>query len=125
MSMLRPPTTPILMVIVGSLRDGVTQQGTDSERDDCGDEAEERLTRTRPPHVAAGHERDRSTESEEANGAAGHAEHDRRCSRKEHEGKDGDDCTDREEEERCDRGCLLYTSPSPRDGLLSRMPSSA
>ena len=24
----------------------------------------------------------------------------------------------------CDR-CLLYTSPSPRDGLLSRMPSSA
>ena len=26
-------------------------------------------------------------------------------------------------EERCI--CLLYTSPSPRDGLLSRMPSSA
>ena len=25
----------------------------------------------------------------------------------------------------CDKGCLLYTSPSPRDGLLSRMPSSA
>ena len=25
---------------------------------------------------------------------------------------------------RC-RTCLLYTSPSPRDGLLSRMPSSA
>ena len=29
----------------------------------------------------------------------------------------------------CDEGlltvCLLYTSPSPRDGLLSRMPSSA
>ena len=24
-----------------------------------------------------------------------------------------------------DPGCLLYTSPSPRDGLLSRMPSSA
>ena len=23
------------------------------------------------------------------------------------------------------RCCLLYTSPSPRDGLLSRMPSSA
>ena len=23
------------------------------------------------------------------------------------------------------RRCLLYTSPSPRDGLLSRMPSSA
>ena len=26
---------------------------------------------------------------------------------------------------RRNRGCLLYTSPSPRDGLLSRMPSSA
>ena len=26
--------------------------------------------------------------------------------------------------EQC-RTCLLYTSPSPRDGLLSRMPSSA
>ena len=25
----------------------------------------------------------------------------------------------------CDNPCLLYTSPSPRDGLLSRMPSSA
>ena len=24
-----------------------------------------------------------------------------------------------------DPACLLYTSPSPRDGLLSRMPSSA
>ena len=24
-----------------------------------------------------------------------------------------------------DMACLLYTSPSPRDGLLSRMPSSA
>ena len=24
-----------------------------------------------------------------------------------------------------DDTCLLYTSPSPRDGLLSRMPSSA
>src|SRR5680860_542545 len=24
-----------------------------------------------------------------------------------------------------ERGCLLYTSPSPRDGLLYRMPSSA
>ena len=24
-----------------------------------------------------------------------------------------------------DASCLLYTSPSPRDGLLSRMPSSA
>ena len=25
----------------------------------------------------------------------------------------------------CSYSCLLYTSPSPRDGLLSRMPSSA
>ena len=25
----------------------------------------------------------------------------------------------------CFNTCLLYTSPSPRDGLLSRMPSSA
>ena len=30
------------------------------------------------------------------------------------EGEDVSSCT-----------CLLYTSPSPRDGLLSRMPSSA
>ena len=31
-------------------------------------------------------------------------------------------------DESCDAlraSCLLYTSPSPRDGLLSRMPSSA
>ena len=27
--------------------------------------------------------------------------------------------------DRLDYVCLLYTSPSPRDGLLSRMPSSA
>ena len=27
--------------------------------------------------------------------------------------------------EQQDDDCLLYTSPSPRDGLLSRMPSSA
>ena len=26
---------------------------------------------------------------------------------------------------RLEQDCLLYTSPSPRDGLLSRMPSSA
>ena len=26
---------------------------------------------------------------------------------------------------RLHKTCLLYTSPSPRDGLLSRMPSSA
>ena len=25
----------------------------------------------------------------------------------------------------CSKGCLLYTSPSPRDGCRSRMPSSA
>ena len=31
----------------------------------------------------------------------------------------------RELGERLGRVCLLYTSPSPRDGLLSRMPSSA
>ena len=29
------------------------------------------------------------------------------------------------EQIRKDNICLLYTSPSPRDGLLSRMPSSA
>ena len=28
-------------------------------------------------------------------------------------------------QEALNRRCLLYTSPSPRDGLLSRMPSSA
>ena len=30
-----------------------------------------------------------------------------------------------EEEQPVSEVCLLYTSPSPRDGLLSRMPSSA
>ena len=30
-----------------------------------------------------------------------------------------------EEEDDWVYDCLLYTSPSPRDGLLSRMPSSA
>ena len=29
------------------------------------------------------------------------------------------------ERDNAGRSCLLYTSPSPRDGLLSRMPSSA
>ena len=29
------------------------------------------------------------------------------------------------EEIAAEYSCLLYTSPSPRDGLLSRMPSSA
>ena len=36
--------------------------------------------------------------------------------------RDEDDDEDYEDEP---RACLLYTSPSPRDGLLSRMPSSA
>ena len=31
----------------------------------------------------------------------------------------------RQYENDADKYCLLYTSPSPRDGLLSRMPSSA
>ena len=31
----------------------------------------------------------------------------------------------REAERQKEEACLLYTSPSPRDGLLSRMPSSA
>ena len=35
------------------------------------------------------------------------------------QGQQGDDLLNGSE------GCLLYTSPSPRDGLLSRMPSSA
>ena len=30
-----------------------------------------------------------------------------------------------ENQSRRNRGCLLYTSPSPRDATLSRMPSSA
>ena len=33
--------------------------------------------------------------------------------------------TPRQTRGRRKQGCLLYTSPSPRDGLLSRMPSSA
>ena len=36
----------------------------------------------------------------------------------------GDSIEDEEGTEEED-ACLLYTSPSPRDGLLSRMPSSA
>ena len=43
---------------------------------------------------------------------------------------DGDGLLSHDQEGRGDGGdsftsCLLYTSPSPRDGLLSRMPSSA
>ena len=34
-------------------------------------------------------------------------------------------CTDVAARTKQIRFCLLYTSPSPRDGLLSRMPSSA
>ena len=34
-------------------------------------------------------------------------------------------CSVREQAENKTYSCLLYTSPSPRDGLLSRMPSSA
>ena len=33
--------------------------------------------------------------------------------------------TEKEEDLVAPKACLLYTSPSPRDGLLSRMPSSA
>ena len=32
---------------------------------------------------------------------------------------------DRKVRKRTFRGCLLYTSPSPRDSVVSRMPSSA
>ena len=37
----------------------------------------------------------------------------------------GDEELTDEEIRALSEGCLLYTSPSPRDGLLSRMPSSA
>ena len=39
-----------------------------------------------------------------------------------------DELADAKSREKCAdnyMACLLYTSPSPRDGLLSRMPSSA
>ena len=36
-----------------------------------------------------------------------------------------EDVSAREEAHAIIRACLLYTSPSPRDGLLPRMPSSA
>src|SRR5665647_3789232 len=38
---------------------------------------------------------------------------------------DGDAVEARQHEIEQHQVCLLYTSPSPRDGLLSRMPSSA
>ena len=49
----------------------------------------------------------------------GHAEQERK-----RELSEGDDDEDDATIAQLD-GCLLYTSPSPRDGLLSRMPSSA
>ena len=39
--------------------------------------------------------------------------------------KEGDDGRIQRHLGRRRKNCLLYTSPSPRDGLLSRMPSSA
>ena len=36
-----------------------------------------------------------------------------------------DDLFGKSRQTRRKKTCLLYTSPSPRDGLLSRMPSSA
>ena len=53
-----------------------------------------------------------------------------------HDEEDEEDASNRKEEKghaelgvnvdgAQDEDCLLYTSPSPRDGLLSRMPSSA
>ena len=41
------------------------------------------------------------------------------------EKKEINDSDQRESSEDPNNSCLLYTSPSPRDGLLSRMPSSA
>ena len=38
---------------------------------------------------------------------------------------DGIEIKDLTEKKAAQYSCLLYTSPSPRDGLLSRMPSSA
>ena len=38
---------------------------------------------------------------------------------------DADADADADSDADADADCLLYTSPSPRDGLLSRMPSSA
>ena len=42
-------------------------------------------------------------------------------------GEEGIEIIDKEglQESQTHPTCLLYTSPSPRDGLLSRMPSSA
>ena len=38
---------------------------------------------------------------------------------------DGKDISNLSPQDRVKQGCLLYTSPSPRDATLSRMPSSA
>ena len=37
----------------------------------------------------------------------------------------GEDVPEAPTQAQIEQTCLLYTSPSPRDGLLSRMPSSA
>ena len=42
-----------------------------------------------------------------------------------YDGVDLDAEPDRIDPQEFNKVCLLYTSPSPRDGLLSRMPSSA
>ena len=44
---------------------------------------------------------------------------------KEQKGEVEQEATAEPEEAEPTNTCLLYTSPSPRDGLLSRMPSSA
>ena len=36
-----------------------------------------------------------------------------------------DDAEGSDQDNRLGKNCLLYTSPSPRDGATSRMPSSA
>ena len=53
-----------------------------------------------------------------------HSEHSTKVDdHSDHEGHD--DHSDHSGHDDHAEGCLLYTSPSPRDGLLSRMPSSA
>ena len=59
-------------------------------------------------------------------------EHDRQWHKQGHQGGQnghcqfvGKDVAKQTEGQGQGLGCLLYTSPSPRDGLLSRMPSSA
>ena len=45
--------------------------------------------------------------------------------KREHSESDSEDNSRRPRKKGEVKNCLLYTSPSPRDGLLSRMPSSA